>query len=188
MNSSKNTRSKITNFRPKKKTLPFKKGDKIVYPNHGVGIVEDIAKRSISGNEEAFYCLKILSTESKVMVPVSNIKTVGLRKVLDKKSINHVLKLLRNKDIDYLEDWKGRYQVNSELMRTGDIDKIAEVLKNLTYLSHQKVLSYRERKMLEKARFLLISEMAEVTKLSVDKISDQIDRAISVSVKSKLEH
>lgn len=188
MNSSKNTQSKISNFRSNKKSLSFKKGDKVVYPNHGVGIIEDITKRKISGSEEAFYCLRILSTESKVMVPVSNIEMVGLRKVLDKKSVNSVLRLLRNKDIDYLDDWKGRYQVNSELMRTGDIDKIAEVLKNLTYLSHQKVLSYRERKMLEKARFLLISEMAEVSKLSIDKITDQIDKAISVSVKSKLEH
>lgn len=188
MDSTKNTQSKLTNYRSKRKGLHFKKGDKVVYPNHGVGIIEDIAMRNISGSEESFYCLKILSTDSKVMVPVSNTEIVGLRKILDKKSVNQVLKLLRNKNIDYLEDWKGRYQVNSELMRSGDIDKIAEVLKNLTFLSHQKVLSYRERKMFEKARFLLISEMAEVSRLSVDKITEQIDKAISVSVKSKLEH
>ncbi len=188
MNFTKNNQSKITNFRLKKNTLHFKKGDKVVYPNHGVGIIEDITKRSISGSEKTFYCLKILSTDSKVMVPVANTETVGLRKVLDRKSINQVLRLLRNKNIDFLEDWKGRYQVNSEMMRSGDIDKIAEVLKNLTFLSHKKVLSYRERKMLEKARFLLISEMAEVTRLPIEKINDQIDKAISVSIKSKLEH
>ena len=168
--------------------MEFKIGDKVVYPNHGVGIIEDITSQLISGAEKTFYCLKILSTESTVMVPVSNTGMVGLRKVSSKKNINRVINVLKEQKVDIVDDWKGRYQINSDLMRSGEIDKVAEVLKSLTYLSFQKSLSYRERKMLDKAKFLIISELSEAANLPLEKIEDQIDRAMSVSLKNKLDH
>ncbi|MEW5805820.1 MAG: CarD family transcriptional regulator [Acidobacteriota bacterium] len=168
--------------------LQFKIGDKVVYPNHGVGIIEDITRKNIAGTEKMFYCLRIQSTDSTVMVPISNIETVGLRKVLSKREINRVLEVLKERKVDIVEDWKGRYQINSDLMRSGEIDKVAEVLKSLSYLSLQKSLSYRERKMLDKAKFLIVSELVEATHLPEEKIEEQIDKAISFSVKSKLDH
>ena len=184
----KNSLSKVSNLRNSKNLLEFKIGDKVVYPNHGVGIIEDITCHNISGSDKTFYCLKILATESTVMVPVDNTGMVGLRKVLSRKNFNRVLDLLKGQKVDILDDWKGRYQINSELMRSGEIDKVAEVLRGLTYLSHQKSLSYRERKMLDKAKFLIVSELAEATNLPLTKIEDQINKAMAFSSKSKLDH
>lgn len=165
--------------------MEFKVGDKVVYPNHGVGVIEKIQSRVQSGEERVFYTLRILSTDSTVMVPVSNTNAVGLRKVLSKKEIDEVFKVVRSDKVDVYDDWKGRFQENSERMRTGEIARVAEVLKSLTYLSHVKTLSYRERKMLDRARFLVISEIAEASHLSVERIESQIEEALADSMKKK---
>ena len=171
--------------------LEFKVGDKVVYPNHGVGVIERVARKSIGDLVSSFYCLRILSTDSTVMVPVGNTSTVGLRKVLSRRQSTQVLKVLKDGEVTTFDDWKGRFQANSEKMRTGDILAVAEVLKSLTVLSEVKPLSYRERKMLDRARFLLISELAEASNKAADKIEIQIDAALSESmkgIKSKIEH
>jgi len=169
----------------------FKVGDKVVYPNHGVGVIEQVAKRSIGELESSFYCLRILSTDSTVMVPVDNTQAVGLRKVLTRRETNRVLKALKDGEVTTYDDWKGRFQANSEKMRTGDIRAVAEVLKSLTMLNEIKPLSYRERKMLDRARFLLVSELAEASGKKTETVEDQIDTALSDSLKglkSKMEH
>lgn len=171
--------------------MNFKVGDKVVYPNHGVGVIEQVAKRSIGELESSFYCLRILSTDSTVMVPVDNTQAVGLRKVLTRRETNRVLKALKDGEVTTYDDWKGRFQANSEKMRTGDIRAVAEVLKSLTMLNEIKPLSYRERKMLDRARFLLVSELAEASGKKTETVEEQIDTALSDSlkgVKSKMEH
>jgi CarD family transcriptional regulator len=171
--------------------LDFKIGDKVVYPNHGVGVIEQVAKKAIGDTTSSFYCLRILSTDSTVMVPVDNTSAVGLRKVLTRREINRVVEVLKNGEVATYDDWKGRFQANSEKMRTGDIRAVAEVLKSLTALSEIKPLSYRERKMLDRARFLLISEVAEASNKMPDKVEAEIDLALSQSVKGskvKIEH
>jgi CarD family transcriptional regulator len=165
--------------------LEFKVGDKVVYPNHGVGIIERIQSRVSSGGEQTFYMLRILSTDSTVMVPVSNTGTVGLRKVLSKVEIDRVYKVLRSEKIEVFDDWKGRFQENSERMRTGEIARVADVLKGLTHLSQVKALSYRERKMLDRARFLVVSEIAEASHIAAEKVELQIDEALAASLKRK---
>ncbi len=171
--------------------MDFKVGDKVVYPNHGVGVIEEVKRRAIGDIESRFYCLRILSTDSTVMVPVDNTSTVGLRKVLTKREVTRVVKVLRDGDVTTYDDWKGRFQANSEKMRTGDIKAVAEVLKSLTMLNEVKPLSYRERKMLDRARFLLTSELAEASGKTEEDVETQIDDALSSSLeamKSKLEH
>jgi CarD family transcriptional regulator len=171
--------------------LDFKIGDKVVYPNHGVGVIEQVAKKSIGDSVASFYCLRILSTDSTVMVPVGNTSAVGLRKVLTRREINRVVDVLKNGEVATYDDWKGRFQANSEKMRTGDIRAVAEVLKSLTALSEIKPLSYRERKMLDRARFLLISEVAEASNKMPDKVEAEIDLALAQSVKvgkGRVEH
>jgi len=171
--------------------LEFKVGDKVVYPNHGVGVIEEVAKRAIGELESSFYCLRILSTDSTVMVPVDNTQAVGLRKVLTRREINRVIKALKNGEVTTYDDWKGRFQANSEKMRTGDIRAVAEVLKSLTMLNEIKPLSYRERKMLDRARFLLVSELAEASGKKTEAVETQIDSALAESMKgakAKLEH
>jgi CarD family transcriptional regulator len=168
--------------------LQFKIGDKVVYPNHGIGIVETIQHRHIAGRDETCYTLRILSNDSTVMVPLSNLSTVGIRPVLRKRGVQNVLTFLREARIDLVGDWKGRYQQNSEKMRSGEVEKVVEVFKSLSYLSSVKPLSYRERKMLDRARFLVISELAEASQQPVGKIEEQVDQTLSVSLKSKLDH
>src|SRR5262245_23758155 len=163
--------------------LDFKVGDKVVYPNHGVGVIEQVTKKSIGDVVSSFYCLRILSTDSTVMVPVGNTSAVGLRKVLTKREVNRVMEVLKNGDVATYDDWKGRFQANSEKMRTGDIKAVAEVLKSLTVLAELKPLSYRERKMLDRARFLLISELAEAGNKDAERVENEIDTALVDSVK-----
>jgi CarD family transcriptional regulator len=171
--------------------VDFKVGDKVVYPNHGVGVIEDVKRRVIGNIDSSFYCLRILSTDSTVMVPVGNTATVGLRKVLTRREVTKVLKVLKDGDVATYDDWKGRFQANSDKMRTGDIMAVAEVLKSLTILNEVKPLSYRERKMLDRARFLLVSELAEAASKATDQMESQIDKALEDSLKGlkdKVEH
>jgi CarD family transcriptional regulator len=171
--------------------LEFKVGDKVVYPNHGVGVIEQVARRSIDGSTSSFYRLRLLSTDSTVMVPVTNTTTVGLRKVLTRHQLSRVYRLLKNGEVATYDDWKGRFQANSEKMRTGDIMAVAEVLKSLTVLSEVKPLSYRERKMLDRARFLLISELSEASNKAPERVEQQIDEALVTSMagaKGKVDH
>lgn len=170
--------------------MEFKVGDKVVYPNHGVGVIEQVAKKSIGGTISSYYRLRLLSTDSMVMVPVDNTSTVGLRKVLTRHQYTRVFKLLKNGEVATYDDWKGRFQANSEKMRTGDIMAVVEVLKSLTMLAEVKPLSYRERKMLDRARFLLISELSEASNKTPDKVEEQIDVALVASsgIKAKVDH
>ena len=171
--------------------MEFKVGDKVVYPNHGVGVIEQVARRSIGDIESSFYYLRIISTDSTVMVPVDNTTTVGLRKILSRRQMTQVMKVLKGQEVTTYDDWKGRFQANSEKMRSGDIRAVAEVLKSLTVLNEVKPLSYRERRMLDRARFLLISELAEAARKETAEIEAKIDDALTESleaVKSKVEH
>ena len=163
--------------------MDFKVGDKVVYPNHGVGVIEQVTKKSVGDTVSSFYCLRIISTDSTVMVPIGNTLAVGLRKVLTRREIVRVMEVLKNGDVATYDDWKGRFQANSEKMRTGDIHAVAEVLKSLTVLAEIKPLSYRERKMLDRARFLLVSELAEAGSKTSDKVEAEIDAALNESMK-----
>ena len=171
--------------------MAFKVGDKVVYPNHGVGVIEEVKQRAIGDIEASFYCLRILSTDSTVMVPVDNIKAVGLRKVLARRDASRVFKVLKNSEVTTYDDWKGRFQANSDKMRTGNVTAVAEVMKSLTVLNEVKPLSYRERKMLDRARFLLVSELSEAGGKSSEDVEAQIDAAIAEcmdDLKPKVEH
>lgn len=164
--------------------VQFKVGDKVVYPNHGVGVIEQIMKASTSGVDNKFYQLRILSNDSTVLVPTDNTTHVGLRKVLSRKDVDKVFRILRSSKVEITNDWKGRFQENSDKMRTGDIFEVARVLKNLNYLSKSKNLSYRERKMLDKSRYLIVSEIAEVSRVPEEQIEAKVDKAVAVSLKS----
>ena len=163
--------------------LDFKVGDKVVYPNHGVGVIEQVTKKAVGDMVASFYCLRIISTDSTVMVPVGNTLAVGLRKVLTKREVVRVMEVLRTGEVATYDDWKGLFQANSEKMRTGDIRAVAQVLKSLTILAEIKPLSYRERKMLDRARFLLVSELAEAGSKTAEKVEIEIDSALADSVK-----
>jgi len=146
--------------------MMFSVGEKVVYPNHGVGVIEQINIRSISGRQESFYQLKIVSNNMMVMVPAANVEDVGLRKLIKRDEVNKVIDHLRKSKIANHPDWKNRFKENSEKMRTGCIFEVADVLKSLSFLSHNRILSFREKKMLDRARYLIISEVATVENVS----------------------
>ncbi len=140
--------------------MDFKIGDKVVYPNHGVGIIEQVHYGMLNGRTEKYFMLRIASSGLKVMVPQSNAIAVGLRSVIRQAESTKVLQYLEKGKFSSHHDWKHRFKENSERMRTGSLIEVAAVLKSLVALSRTKPLSFREKKMLERAKFLLVSELA----------------------------
>ena len=140
--------------------LNFHIGDKVVYPNHGVGIIEQISSRPMGPTVQKFYLLHIKASNLKVMVPCSNAGSVGLRRVVRNGEVQKVLDLLSVNETGSNGDWKDRFKENSDRMRTGSLLEVAGVLKSLIALHQAKPLSFREKKMLERARYLLVSELA----------------------------
>lgn len=168
--------------------MEFKVGDKVVYPNHGVGVIEEVLQTQAGGMDQSFFRLRIVANGSTVLIPITNTRQVGLRKVLTRKDVDKVFKILRNGDIAITQDWKGRFQEHSDKMRSGDIYEVAAVLKSLTLLSKSKNLSYRERKMLDKSKYLIVSEIASVSNLDETEVEQRVDRAVAVSVKNTRDH
>jgi CarD family transcriptional regulator len=138
----------------------FHIGDKVVYPNHGVGIVEQISSRTIGSTIQRFYLLKIPASSLKVEVPFHNASSVGMRPVVRNGEVQKIVDYLSSGECVNAADWKDRFKENSERMRTGSLSDVAMVLKSLLVLAQEKSLSFREKKMLERARFLLVSEIA----------------------------
>lgn len=157
----------------------FEIGDKVVYPNHGVGIIEKISNRLVQGKFERFYLLRISSNDILVMVPTANAGDVGLRKIIERRDVDQLLLFLSNSQFLTQKDWKDRFKENSEKMRTGSIFHVAEVFKNLVHLSRLKPLSFREKRMLDRARFLLISELSTVMSVNEVEIEVKIEKAVT---------
>jgi CarD family transcriptional regulator len=157
----------------------FEIGDKVVYPNHGVGIIEKISNRLVQGRFERFYLLRICSNDILVMVPTANAGDVGLRKIIERRDVDHLISFLSNSQLLSPKDWKDRFKENSEKMRSGSIFHVAEVFKNLVHLSRLKPLSFREKRMLDRARFLLISELSTVMNQGELDVEDRIEKAVT---------
>jgi CarD family transcriptional regulator len=167
--------------------MEFRVGDKVVYPNHGVGVVEQIMSRPVNGTSEQFYMLRIQSNASLVMVPTTNVSSVGLRRIMKKSELDRVFKLLEEDFYEPESDWKGRYKDHSEKMRTGSILQVAEVLKSLVYLSYRKSLSFREKRMLDRARQLLVTEVATVRGTGEKVVEEHLDRCLNAAYQRSLK-
>jgi CarD family transcriptional regulator len=161
--------------------VSFKIGEKVVYPNHGIGVIEKITTAEIAGASNSFYLLRLKATESTVMIPIANAIEIGLRSPIDNNQCDRLLKTLSADFINPPVDWKDRYKEFLERMKTGDIFRVAEVLKTLTYLSLSKPLSFREKRMLERARYLVISELATVCRKSECMVEPMVDEALRKS-------
>ena len=138
----------------------FHIGDRVVYPNHGVGVVEQVGSRTLNGIIEKYYLLNIKSSNLKVTIPFHSVGVVGLRRVVKNGEIQKILDFLSDGASANAADWKDRFKENSDRMRTGSLLEVAAVLKSLLVLRESKSLSFREKKMLERARYLLVSELA----------------------------
>ncbi len=159
--------------------MGFKIGQKVVYPNHGIGTVEQIEQKLIGATSIPFYTLRLAATNSVVLVPVANASEVGLRSPISSAECEMLLKSLGDDFTAPPQDWKDRFKEFSDKMRTGDIFEVSDVLKNLTYLSHLKPLSFREQRMLERARYLVISELSAVCRQPDCHIEPRIEQALA---------
>jgi len=163
--------------------VAFKIGEKLVYPNHGVGVVETIQESLLEGAPQPCYQVRLLGTNSRVMVPMRNSDRVGLRPLTRRTELTGVFRVLEDANLETGGDWKGRYKQNMDKMRSGRLSDIADVLKNLSWVQRQKALSFREKKMYERARYLIVSEIAQVNGIpetEVDRSVEQaLDRALS---------
>jgi len=159
-------------------TVTFQIGDKVIYPNHGLGIVERIEDKTILGTTCGFFHLRIVANDTTVLVPVSNVDGVGLRRAISDEEVERLFGLLGDGKIDNHQNWKGRFKDNSDKMRSGSIYEVADVLKSLTFLAKSKSLSFREKRMLDRAKFLIISEVSEVMRESAAAIEGRVDGAL----------
>src|SRR4051794_12649194 len=140
--------------------MTFRIGEKVVYPNQGVGTIENISTRCFGAEFEKFYLLRFGGNSMTVLVPFSNAGNIGLRRVTRDREISRILSYLSNGWCPVNPDWKVRYKDNSDKMQSGDLLLAAEVLKNLIHVHTDKPLSFREKKMLDRARHMLVSEIS----------------------------
>jgi CarD family transcriptional regulator len=161
--------------------MTFQVGEKVVYPNHGVGTIENISTRSFGTQFERFYLLRLTYKSMTVMVPFSHVGDVGLRKVTKAGEIARVLLFLAAGKSKCNGDWKVRFKENSEKMRVGGLLETAEVLKMLLILQADKPLSFREKKMLDRARHMLITEISICRNLSETDAIDLLQKALAKS-------
>jgi CarD family transcriptional regulator len=139
----------------------FDIGDSAVYPGHGVGVIEAIESKTISGREQLFYILRIVDNGMTIMIPTGNIDVVGLREVIPPVEIPRVFEILKERRVPLdSQTWNRRYREYMEKINGGSIFSIAEVLRDLQVLKMEKTLSFGERKILDTAKNLLVKELA----------------------------
>ncbi len=154
----------------------FAAGDMAVYPAHGVGVIEAIESQTVAGINQDFYVMKILDNDMKIMIPTVSSDNVGLRAIIGKKEVETVLEILRDRDSTIVaQTWNRRYREYMEKIKTGSIHEVASVLRDLFLLSADKDLSYGERKMMDTAKSLLVTEISLARKVDEAKIVDLIE-------------
>ncbi len=158
--------------------MGFKVGDKVIYPNHGIGVVEAIKQMVFDGTTMEFYQMRLQENNTVVNVPFNKVDEIGIRSPIKTLDCEKLVKLLAANFVAPPSDWKDRFKEFSEKMRTGDIFSVAEILKHLTYLSQLKPLSFREKRMLERARFLVVSELSMASNRTEDKVVEAVEQAL----------
>ena len=158
----------------------FNVGDKIVYPMHGAGVIDAIEEKDILGEKQAFYILK-MPGEVKVMVPTAKAEEIGVRSIIDKSSAEKVFRVLESDETEMSMNWNKRYRDNMDKMKSGDIYKVADVVRNLSFKQKEKGLSTGEKKMLNNAKQILVSELVLTEHATQDEIEQMVDSKISTS-------
>lgn len=159
----------------------FNIGDKVVYPMHGAGIIEAIEEKEILGESQKYYVMRIPVGDMKVMIPMSKVDSIGLREVVDQQTISEVIQRLSNGTADASNNWNRRYRANLDKMKSGDIRDIADVVRCLMLRDKEKGLSTGERKMLDNARQILISELVLAKGIDEEQASHLLDELVCSS-------
>jgi CarD family transcriptional regulator len=161
--------------------MTFQVGEKVVYPNHGIGTIENISSRTFGAQQERFYLLRLHPNSMTIMVPFSHVGDVGLRKVTTCSEITRVLSYLAAGRPTCVQDWKDRFKENCDKMKNGSLLEISEVFKTLLMIQTHKPLSFREKKMLDRARQMVIMETSIARNLSEGDAIGLIAKALAKS-------
>ena len=154
----------------------FKVGDMAVYPTQGVGVVESIEEREYSGHSQQFYILRIVDSDMKIMVPVGNVENVGMRQLIDQQRITGIFDALSEPTITgKIASWSRRQREYNDKLKTGDLLEVAHVLRDLYQIGTGKELSYGEKKVLEQARKLLVTEVALAEGAKEDQVVQRLE-------------
>jgi len=157
----------------------FQIGQLAVYPAHGVGRIESVQEREVSGTPEKFYIMRLLDTDMIIMIPTNNARNIGLRNVIDHQAVSEIYDILRSRPSRLNnQTWNRRYRDYMDKIKTGSPFRVAEVLRDLTLLKSEKDLSFGERKMLDTAKNLLIKELSLANKKQETEIEAQLQEML----------
>ena len=160
----------------------FNVGDKIVYPMHGAGTIHAIEKKNILNEEQDYYIIS-MPGEVKVMVPTQKAEEIGVRNIIDKNDVTKVLNILEEDETEMSDNWNKRYRDNMDKMKSGDIYEVADVVRNLSFKQKEKGLSTGEKKMLNNAKQILVSELVLAEHASQEEVEQLVDNKINTSYK-----
>ncbi|MDN5744876.1 MAG: CarD family transcriptional regulator [Nocardioidaceae bacterium] len=160
--------------------MTFTVGETVVYPNHGAAVIENIEMRTIKGQERQYLVLRIVAQQDLVVrVPADNLDLVGVRDVVDKEGLDKVFGVLRAEHVEEPTNWSRRYKANLEKLHSGDVMKVAEVVRDLWRRERDRGLSAGEKRMLAKARQILVSELALCENTNEDKAETILDEVLA---------
>ncbi len=159
--------------------MVFEVGETVVYPHHGAAKIEEIKMRTIKGEEKMYLKLKVAQGDLTIEVPAENVDLVGVRDVVDQEGLDHVFDVLRAEFTEEPTNWSRRYKANLEKLASGDVVKVAEVVRDLWRRDNDRGLSAGEKRMLAKARQILISELALAKKLDEEKAEIVLDEVLA---------
>jgi CarD family transcriptional regulator len=159
--------------------MSFDVGDKVVYPHHGAAVVESREKRSAFGEEKEYLVLRLAYGDLTLMVPADNTDEVGLREVINDEEVEEVFAVLRKKEARMPTNWSRRFKNHVEKLKSGDIYQVAEVVRNLSLREKDKGLSAGEKRMLARARQILVSELTFALAVDEDEAERQLDGALT---------
>ncbi len=160
----------------------FNVGDKIVYPMHGAGVIDSIEEKDILGEKQSYYILK-MPGEVKVMIPTEKAESLGVRNIIGKGFANDVIGILEKDETVMDKNWNKRYRDNMDKMKSGDIYEVADVVRNLSFKQKEKGLSTGEKKMLNNAKQILVSELVLSDNGEKEDVEQIIDNKINSSFK-----
>ena len=161
--------------------MSFRVGDKVVYPHHGAATIEKKEKKDVFGEKRDYLILRLAYGDLTLMVPVDSTEEVGLREVVSKSEVKKVLNVLKEDESKMAANWSRRFKNNIEKLRSGDIYQVAEVVRNLSIRERERGLSAGEKRMITKARQILISELAFATNEDEEKAEAMIDKVLDDS-------
>ena len=158
----------------------FNVGDKIVYPMHRAGTIDSIEEKDILGEKQSYYILR-MPGGVKVMIPTAKAEEVGVRNIIDKGSADKVISVLEQNETDMDKNWNKRYRDNMDKIKSGDIYEIADVVRNLSFKQKEKGLSTGEKKMLNNAKQILVSELVLAEHASQEEVEEIVETKINTS-------